>query len=407
MICPAFNSPELIRAATPFIRDDNPPGTVHHLYRDGSAGHTIRLFRQSHSRAHSESRSEADLHAYVKAEVDRVTNKYSAIGFKYFVETRSNESLLQERTTGRVPLTPVRNGMAWIGVISVGTGCGEVPLTANFDTGSSDVIILPGQYDPTRSTSARHTAESFQLTFVDSNNVQGSVILETVQVAGLEARNVPIRHAITSTLNSGGFQSLIGMASLVSPATSTRRQLGLIPKLLEQGCLQYNLFGFGLWQDARALLDLGCVPRQYRGQISWTDIINPEEGFWTCGFGISGLAGAQSAVVDTGTSMITGPMDLVRTVLLQAGMQTYERNGILYGLYRSDGPTPHISISIAGIDLVLSAQSMAYKNRGEFTLVGIAGRRGTSGWWVLGGVFLQNVYAVFDGEALRIGFAPH
>ncbi|KAL9932305.1 hypothetical protein V8E36_008784 [Tilletia maclaganii] len=391
-------NPALINAAFPLLHDDGPLGTAHDFYRSDSPGHTIPLFRQGPG-THSEPMSEADVHAYVKAEVDRITHKYSAMGFKDDVDTRSGQGLLQERTNGRMQLTPIRGGMAWIGTISVGTGDGQVSLTANFDSGSPDLIVLPCHYDPARSTSAQQTGEPFEMTFFDQNTAQGSVILETVRIAGLEARNVPIRHATTSTFNSDEFQALIGMASLMR-----QRQPGLVPTLLAQGRIQRNLFGFGLWRDGGARLDLGFVPRRYQGQISWTDVVTPERGYWRCEFSIAGVEGAQLAIVDTGATLITGPMELVRTVFDQAQMHIVERNGALYGLYRSDSP-PDIAINIGGLDIVLSAQSLVYSDLGRFTYAGIVGRRGTGGWWVLGGTFFQNVYAIFDAEGQRIGFA--
>ncbi|KAL9935539.1 hypothetical protein V8E36_005887 [Tilletia maclaganii] len=400
MICQA-----LISAAAPLLLDDGPPGTAHHLYQDGSAVHTVQLFRRGQSHAQSEFRSEADVHTHIKAELDRVTNKYSAMGFKHYVATRSGKGLLQERTTGSLPLTPINDGTTWTGMIRVGTGRGEVSLAAIFDTDSSDLIILPGQYGSTRSTSAQDTGQPFQAVFFDGNHAEGRVILETVHIAGLEARNVPISNAAASTLNAGDFQSIVGMRDTASPSTLTRP--GLMTTLLAQGSLQRNVYGFGLWQSAEASLDLGFVPRQYRGQISWTDVIDPQNGFWSCYFSISGLAGAEPTLVDTGSSVITGPMELVMTVLTQAGMQTYEHKGVLYGVYYSEGPTPYVSINIAGLDIVLSAQSLAYSNRGRLTIAGIVGRHGTGGYWLLGGAFLQNVYAVFDGQRHRIGFAPH
>ena len=94
-------------------------------------------------------------------------------------------------------------------------------------------------------------------------------------------------------------------------------------------------------------------------------------------------------------------------VLTAAGMETRTEGGLLYGAYHTDGPTPYVAINIAGLNLVLSGESLAYRNDGPLTIAGIAGRHGMDGWWVLGDTFLQNVYAVFDAEGKRMGFAPH
>ncbi|KAL9932340.1 hypothetical protein V8E36_008819, partial [Tilletia maclaganii] len=390
-------------------------GTSIQLPPDNLHGHTISLFQQV-PRAQFEPRSEDDMHTYIKAEVDRVMAKYdhtfdrfrAATGVDHFLDTRSEKALSEKRQSGEMPLTPIRDGAMWIGWISVGTGRGQARLSAKFDTGAVDTILHRGHYDRRNSRTAQDTRETFQIDYVDGSRVQGRVVLDSVFVAGLEAHDVAVGDAITSLVSPNGFEVIVGMASLTSSSqTSAFRRPGLIPTLLAQHAIQHNLFGFGLWKDGGARLDIGHTPTEYRGRIAWIPILNPEFGMWTAPFAISGVEGLQIGVVDTGSRMIVGPYELVRSVIIAAGMEVQEQDGQVHSMYQEDGPRPYVSINIAGLNVVFSAGSLAYETREHLTFAGIVGQRDMDGWWLLGDTFLQNVYAIFDGDRQMLGFAPH
>ncbi|KAL9932334.1 hypothetical protein V8E36_008813 [Tilletia maclaganii] len=359
-----------------------------------------------------EPRSEDDMHTYIKAEVDRVMAKYDhtfdrfreAAGVNHFLDARSED--IEKRTEGELPLTPVLHRAVWVGMISIGNGRGQARLTAKFDTRVVDTIVHHG-YDRRRSRGSRDTGATFEIDYLDSNRAEGRVVLDSVFVAGLEAHNFAIGAATASTVNPDDGDVIVGMASLMSSQTSAFRRPGLIPTLLAQHAIQHNLFGFGLWKDGGARLDIGHTPTEYRGRIAWIPILNPEFGMWTAPFAISGVEGLQIGVVDTGSRMIVGPYELVRNVIIFAGMVDHDQDGQVHGMYHELGPRPYVSINIAGLDVVLSAESLAYETREDLTLASIVGKENMGGWWLLGDTFLQNVYAIFDGDRQMLGFAPH
>ncbi|KAL9932357.1 hypothetical protein V8E36_008836 [Tilletia maclaganii] len=402
----------LAGAAVFSVHDSGVGGMTPHLPPVSSIGRKIPLFRQvPHSRF--EANSGADVHAFVRAEVDRVTAKHrchferfkDGTGVKHFRNKRAADSLLVKRTEGEVPLIPVRNGILWTGMIRVGTGRGQAWLTANFDTGSMDVIVNPGQFDHASSTTAQATGETFRIAYLDTTSAQGDIILDSVSVAGLQAANVAIGVATASNVWSRDVQSVVGLA-LMDPHISALRRPGLLPALVAQGSLKRIIFGFGLWKDGGARLDIGHIPPHFEGQISWTPLTELSHGKWMFQFAISGVAAIQTALVDTGTTLMVGPYRLVYDVITAAGMSFHIQDWNLYGVYLTEGPTPYVSISIAGLDLVLSAESLAHQTHGALTISGIVGKEGMNGW-ILGDTFLQNVYAFFDADAQRMGFAPH
>ncbi|KAL9932345.1 hypothetical protein V8E36_008824 [Tilletia maclaganii] len=306
------------------------------------------------------------------------------MAFNQFLDMRSEDHPIQGRREGHMPLTPLRNGLLWVGMITVGTGSEPARLTANFDTGSLDTMLSSPQYESTQSRTAHHTGETFQTEYLDGTIAEGTVVLDTVSVAGLLARDAAIGITTASFVPANDFQALVGMASMMPLCLSALRRPGLIPSL--------------------GTLHLSIGVRYFGLQQSFPSL---GECMWTCSFSISGVAQVQSALVDTGTSLIFGPYRLVADIITAAGMSIHFDDGHLYGVYHTDGPTPSVSISIAGLNVVLSAESLAFRIRGPLTVAAIAGSDGLNGWWVLGDTFLQNVYAVFDAEEQRMGFAPH
>ncbi|KAL9938433.1 hypothetical protein V8E36_003056, partial [Tilletia maclaganii] len=247
---------------------------------------------------------------------------------------------------------------------------------------------------------------NFQIQYHEGTYAEGRVVFESVYVAGLRARHVAIGAATRSTVSPDDCDVIVGMASLMSPETSALRQPGLVPTMLAQGSIEHNLFAFGLWKDREARLDIGHIPAEYLDRISWTPVTHPQLGMWTVRFTISGVDGVQIGVVDTGSRMIVGPYRRVRRMFIHADMEMREENGRVFGQYHELGSQPYFVINIAGLNVVLNGDSLAYGTFEDLTVAGIVGQQNLGNWWLLGAPFLQNVYAVFNGNLRMVGFAP-
>lgn len=149
------------------------------------------------------------------------------------------------------------------------------------------------------------------------------------------------------------------------------------------------------------------------------------------------IINAFSAVVDTGTSLILGDTSYV-SQLYQAinateiggGVYTCKQFNNLIVTFANLGMSqvpcndmPNVTITIGGKPFELSTETFnfgTYGLSGNTCFGGIAGSEGLGGLfrllrsaiadfildlWILGDVFLRNVYSVFDVGNTRVGFA--
>ncbi|KAL9931805.1 hypothetical protein V8E36_009355 [Tilletia maclaganii] len=388
------------------------PGSDGALVFPGTRPPTINLLRRS-TTGGNRFTTEADIYAHVKAHVARVTAKYhrqfdiyeKVMGEKHGFDQRSEQATRSRIMAGQEPLTDFRHGTLWRGVIQIGTGPGKVQVTADFDTGSMDTIITPGLYNPAQSATARDTGDTFELSYGDGTGAKGRVLLDTFSVAGLEAKQVAFGNAIDSSLDASAAQAMVGMAPLVPFAMSALRRPGFFSTLVAQHAVPHKVFAFGLWPE-RARLDLGHTAREYHGKLSWTPVVKPKHGMWMASFNITGVKDEQVGMLDTGTTVIIGPAELVRGIFASTGMYVKEQDGQLFGVYKAQGPVPKVSIAVAGRTFVLSADALGYQQHGDLIISGLVGSPNIAGHWIIGDVFFQDAYVVFDAERKRIGVAP-
>ena len=156
----------------------------------------------------------------------------------------------------------------------------------------------------------------------------------------------------------------------------------------------------------------------FTGELQWHDLISPS--YWLIGFedlminnhsvaACWQMEGGQcQAVVDTGTSLIAGPSDVLGPIVDQVSML------VKSDCSNIDSPDlPDVTLTIGGVPYVLNARD--YVLRIKLPLIGketcIAGflpldlPPKLKNFFILGDVFISSFYTAFDYGAKRIGFA--
>ncbi|KQL51984.1 cathepsin E-like protein [Amazona aestiva] len=157
-----------------------------------------------------------------------------------------------------------------------------------------------------------------------------------------------------------------------------------------------------------------CVSKAC-GTLNWVPVT--QQGYWQIQLDNVQLGGAVTfctngcqAIVDTGTSLITGPTKDIKE--LQSSIGATPVDGEYAVECSSLSVMPDVTFTINGLPYTLSAQAytlMEYSDGMAFCTSGFQGMDippPAGPLWILGDVFIRQFYSVFDRGNNRVGLAP-
>ncbi|KAF8553161.1 acid protease [Imleria badia] len=322
----------------------------------------------------------------------------------------------QKRATGSDALTDDSDQL-WYGNVDVGTP--PVTFTVSFDTGSSDFFVPSSacsncgshtRYDPGASSTSSDLGKTFSLFMGNKKTVSGEQYSDTVSVAGLTATDQTLGSATeySSSFESGPADGLMGMAF---PSLSAYPATPFFNTLIEQGVVDAGQFSFKLADSGSSLFLGGADTSLYTGPINWNPVT--QQGYWQVK--MDGVVGNRQtilsnldSIIDTGTTLIVGkPSDVKTFYDALGGTDASSTVGAGYYTFPCNS-FPNVSFTFNGASFPISEKTL---NLGPASLgssdcvSGIIGQDTASSFWVIGDVFLRNVYAVFDFDNSRVGFA--
>ncbi|KNZ51326.1 hypothetical protein VP01_39g5 [Puccinia sorghi] len=321
---------------------------------------------------------------------------------------------------------------------------GTPPQSFNvvLDTGSADLWVAgtavlgrreDGEgskasfYSSSFSSTFRNSSENFHITY-GSGTASGIVGIDHVRQGSYSSleQKFAIVHNISSHLLADQISGIMGMAfQQISTMRSSPFWESANISTFSFGMTRFCDVPFPREVEPGGVVMLGATDRSlYTGEISYTNVLN--EGYWEIkmdAVSVNGktLDGSQgnSAAIDTGTSLIGGPAELVKTLFdkvtgARPGSGAYQG----YYTYPCDSSFS-LSLFFEGeaynIDPVDINLGSIDENHRE-CLAGIFsidhGRKNSKGRpknglpdWILGAVFLKNVYTVFQrGPPAAVGF---
>uniref|UniRef100_A0A8C9QB49 Peptidase A1 domain-containing protein n=1 Tax=Spermophilus dauricus TaxID=99837 RepID=A0A8C9QB49_SPEDA len=318
-----------------------------------------------------------------------------------------------------VAYEPMRNylDVSYVGIVSLGTPPQDFKVV--LDTGSADLWVpsvycrsgaCSDSFDPLRSSTFLLSGQLFHLVY-GSAAISGFLAYDTVRIGGL----VDVAQAFGLSLQEPGnfmkhaaFDGILGLSypSLAFPGTTP-----VFDNLWRQGLMDQNLFAFYLSRNEEkgSVLMLGGVdPSYYSGQLTWVPVSKPS--YWQIAMDSISINGKVMAcdggcqgIIDTGTSLLSGPPDHVLNI----------QNQVRGGAYVVDCDTvdtlPDILFTINGVDYPVPASLQNLSRSHSHTC-----HSGFEGLdhpfypetWVLGDIFLRLYFTVFDRANNRIGLAP-
>ncbi|KAH9984826.1 aspartic peptidase domain-containing protein [Russula vinacea] len=299
--------------------------------------------------------------------------------------------------SGDDPLTD-DSAELWYGPLSIGTP--QQDFTVVFDTGSSDLFVPSTKcdstclghtlYDPSSSSTSNDLEKTFSLGYLDGSTVNGVEYTDDVAIAGVVAKSQTLGAA---TQYSTGFGKANfppdGLMGMGFPSISVYQASPVFQTLISEGKLASPVFGIKLASSGSEL---------FLGGGSWQasfDKITVTTEF----LGIFPLVvtpvGTTAAVFDTGTTVIAGdPISI--------------QNFYNYIPVPCNFNTP-ISVYVGGKEVKISPATFnlgPVSDGSDTCVAGAASIAALTGYfWILGDVFLQNIYTAWDVGNERIGFA--
>ncbi|KAF8261911.1 acid protease [Lactarius quietus] len=304
----------------------------------------------------------------------------------------------------------------WYGPITVGTP--PTTYTVDFDTGSSDLFVPVSAcdsfcdghtlYNPSTSITSSDLGKMFTLRFGDGSSVSGEQFTDNVTLAGYSATGQTLGAA--STYSTGFEISQFPADGLLGMGYQSISEFGASPvfqTLVSQGQTSPSVFSFYLAQSGSELYIGGTNQNLYTGPITYTPVTN--QGFWEVSFdsvSVNGnlVIGSQSAIIDTGTTQAVGDTQSVQSIY--AHIPGSQSAGSGTWTIPCDFNTP-VSITFSGEEFQISPSTfnLGPEYPGSSTCVGGFGAEDGLGFWIIGNVFLQNVYTAFDLDNNQVGFA--
>uniref|UniRef100_A0A8C7DV36 Cathepsin D-like n=1 Tax=Oncorhynchus kisutch TaxID=8019 RepID=A0A8C7DV36_ONCKI len=340
------------------------------------------------------------------------------------------------KTVGGSPKVPVERltnfmDAQYYGVISIGTPPQD--FTVLFDTGSSNLWVpsihcsfldvacwLHHRYNSKKSSTYVQNGTQFSIQY-GRGSLSGFISGDTVSLAGMQVTGQQFGEAVKQpgiTFAVARFDGVLGMGyptisvDKITPVFDT----AMAAKLLPQNIFSFYISRLPFAAVGGELMLGGTDPLYYTGDLHYVNVTR--KAYWQIEMSSVEVgnqltlckAGCQ-AIVDTGTSLITGPAEEVRALQKAIGALP-----LLMGEYWIDckkvSSLPVITFNLGGKmfnltgdDYIIMESQMGQKIcLSGFMAMNIPPPAGPL--WILGDVFIGRYYSVFDRDADRVGFAP-
>lgn len=312
----------------------------------------------------------------------------------------------------------------YYGIVKIGTPPQEFQVI--YDTGSSNLWVPEvgcvhcgykfihggkNKYDPQASDSFVQDGAEFSIQY-GSGAVSGVFAQDTVILAqdiDVEDQKFAIIHDAAGMGIAYTFSYFDGILGLGFDSISVGGVPTVFHNAIVQGKVEKPMFAFYLGNNADGELTFGGYDDdKFVGEeLTWVPL--SDATYWRIDMeGVRiGLfeVGPTDAIVDSGTSLITGPSMDILAIALEIGAKPTLTGQYTIDCEKVDG-IPDITWKIGGNDYVLPGKSLVIQSTGMciFAMMGMDFPK-PGPQWILGDVFMREYYTVFDYEAKSIGFA--
>jgi hypothetical protein len=340
---------------------------------------------------------------------------------------RRHHPLLQEALSGsgvngsftwEVNLTDYKN-LQYYGTIGLGTPAQF--YTVMFDTGSSNLWVQNFQtYDSKtleKYGSTDPDGDYFEIGYL-KGSATGYLYKDTLQMDGMTAVRQQGFASVTDDSESGTEQ-FDGIFGLGFPSIAVKGVTPPLQMMKMQGVINQTIFAMDLPDNENDIGELiigGYDANAYIGEFQYHSLTN--ESYWQIALdsvaaGDTRTSGTTKAVVDSGTSLIIGPVSEMNAIATgdMGATATIYGNQMLYTISCSKiDSMPNLEFVIGGQSYLIPPSMYVFPaTEGSSTclvaLSGVEFLEESQSMWILGQVFMRYYYTVFDADQTRVGFA--
>ncbi|KAJ6782588.1 hypothetical protein PWT90_05704 [Aphanocladium album] len=306
--------------------------------------------------------------------------------YSYFIQVA-----IGSKGTKLYMLVDTGAGSSWV----MGTDCTSDACATHdtFGSGQSDTLSV--------------SDKDFSVAY-GSGKVKGKLATDTISFAGMSFKyKFGLASTTSEEFKNFAFDGILGL-SMGSGASDN-----FLNTLASSGAVKSTVFGVSLSRAADGgksgeIKFGGINSAKYTGDISYSPVVS-NSGDWAINLddmsfdGKKSGAGGKLAYIDTGTTYIFGPATL--TDKIHNVIDGAKKQGQYYEV-PCDSSKP-ITVTFSGVDYQIAAKDwIAPKDGDGKCFSNIYAQEVVKDSWLMGATFLKNVYAVFDKDGKRIGFAP-
>ncbi|XP_051974215.1 nothepsin [Xyrauchen texanus] len=305
-------------------------------------------------------------------------------------------------------------------------------FTVVFDTGSSDFWVpstycvsqacaMHRKFKAFESSTYTHDGRVFGIHY-GSGHLLGVMAREELKIGSVAVQNQVFGEAVYEPGFAFVMAHFDGVLGLGFPQLAEEQGSPVFDSMIAQRTLEEPIFSFYLTNNGSGfggeLLFGGVDETRFVAPVNWIPVT--QLGYWQIKIDAVNVQGAQSfchqssqgcqAIVDTGTSLITGPS---RDILLL--QQFIGATPTAVGEYLIDcariSSLPvvtfiinHVEYSLSG-DMYIRRETLNDKQMCFSGFQSIDVPSPAASVWILGDVFLSQVYSIYDRGNNRVGFA--
>lgn len=322
------------------------------------------------------------------------------------------EVMEAEEPTGTNSAGILQDGTDFSYFLEVKFGAQQKPLYMLLDTGASttwvmgvdcesDACTKHNSFGPDDSSTFKDTGSGFSIMY-GTGEVSGNLVTDTISVAEISATfNFGVANVTSSEFSRFPFEGILGLSTSSDSFFSGIKDAGL---------LDANVIGVSLARASDGVNDgeitFGTLDEnKYEGDITYAPLVS--DNSWAISLdditvdgqpvGVTG----KTAYLDTGTTYAFAPEDQVKTLFDKVPGASSE-DGTTYTV-PCDSKVP-VAFKFGGVDWAISSADLLSAPSGDgVCTANIFGMEVVKGSWLLGDVFLKNVYSVFDMDQSRLG----